>query len=56
MEDKIRSFTVMQATHESQMKQMMMELDKERDKLASMQLRLQGMIQLFEHLISELWI
>ncbi|XP_057780383.1 golgin candidate 4-like [Salvia miltiorrhiza] len=41
MEDKIRSFTVMQSTHESQMKQMMVELDKERGKLASIQLSLQ---------------
>ncbi|XP_042046300.1 golgin candidate 4-like [Salvia splendens] len=41
MEDKIRSLTAMQATHESQMKQMMMELNKERGKLASVQLRLQ---------------
>lgn len=43
MEDKIRSFSVMQATHESQMKQVMADLDKERGKLATMQLRLQGM-------------
>ncbi|KAL1546237.1 golgin candidate 4-like isoform X1 [Salvia divinorum] len=41
MEDKIRSLTVMQATHESQMKQMMVELNKERVKLASVQLSLQ---------------
>ncbi|KAH6829972.1 golgin putative 4 [Perilla frutescens var. hirtella] len=41
MEDKIRSLTVMQATHESQMKQIMTELDKERGKMANMQLRLQ---------------
>lgn len=56
MEDKIRSLTVMQATHESQMKQMTMELDKERGKLESMQLRLQGVHQLFEDRISELCI
>ncbi|KAI3444478.1 hypothetical protein Pfo_001143 [Paulownia fortunei] len=41
MEDKNRSLAVMQATHESQMKQMVVELDKERGKLASMQMRLQ---------------
>ncbi|XP_042002071.1 golgin candidate 4-like [Salvia splendens] len=41
MEDKIRSLTGMQATHESQMKQMMLELNKERGKLASVQLSLQ---------------
>ncbi|PIN20186.1 hypothetical protein CDL12_07148 [Handroanthus impetiginosus] len=41
MEDKSRSLAVMQATHEAQIKQMTLELDKERGKLTSMQTRLQ---------------
>ncbi|KAK6162253.1 hypothetical protein DH2020_002094 [Rehmannia glutinosa] len=41
MEDKNRSLAVMQATHESQMKQLVVELDRERGKLASMQITLQ---------------
>ncbi|KAG6430193.1 hypothetical protein SASPL_108255 [Salvia splendens] len=57
MEDKIRSFTMMQATHESQMKQMMVELDKERRKLESVQLSLQEEKRLngsFQHDLSSL--
>ncbi|KAK6153220.1 hypothetical protein DH2020_012859 [Rehmannia glutinosa] len=41
MEDKNRSLAVMQATHESQMKQLVVELDRERGKVASMQITLQ---------------
>ncbi|KAK4411454.1 Golgin candidate 3 [Sesamum angolense] len=41
IEDKSRSLAAMQATHEAQMKQMAVELDKERSKSASMQIRLQ---------------
>ncbi|KAG8391888.1 hypothetical protein BUALT_Bualt01G0233700 [Buddleja alternifolia] len=41
MEDKNKSLAGMQATHEAQMKRMVVELDKERDKLASMHMRLQ---------------
>ncbi|KAL6493987.1 hypothetical protein OROGR_031896 [Orobanche gracilis] len=41
MDDKNKSLNVMQATHETQMKQMVVELDKERDKLVSMQTRLE---------------
>ncbi|KAG6427181.1 hypothetical protein SASPL_111421 [Salvia splendens] len=57
MEEKIRSFTMMQATHESQMKQMMVELDKERRKLESVQLSLQEEQRLngsFQHDLSSL--
>ncbi|KAL6507219.1 hypothetical protein OROHE_022118 [Orobanche hederae] len=39
--DKNKSLNGMQATHETQMKQMAVELDKERDKLVSMQIRLE---------------
>ncbi|KAL6585807.1 hypothetical protein OROMI_002451 [Orobanche minor] len=39
--DKNKSLNGMQATHETQMKQMAVELDKERDKLVSMQTRLE---------------
>lgn len=53
MEDKIRSLTAMQATHESQMKQMIVELNKERGKLASVQLSLQGTHLLLEDLVLE---
>ncbi|XP_011093074.1 golgin candidate 4 isoform X1 [Sesamum indicum] len=41
IEDKSRSHAAMQATHEAQMKQMAVELDKERSKSASTQIRLQ---------------
>ncbi|KAL3829700.1 hypothetical protein ACJIZ3_018502 [Penstemon smallii] len=41
MEDKNRSLALMQATHEAQMKQMVMDLDKEREKLVNMQIKLQ---------------
>ncbi|KAK4418577.1 Golgin candidate 3 [Sesamum alatum] len=41
IEDKSRSLAVIQATHEAQMKQMAVELDKERSKSASMHIRLQ---------------
>ncbi|EYU26308.1 hypothetical protein MIMGU_mgv1a019598mg, partial [Erythranthe guttata] len=41
MEDKNRSLTLLRETHEAQMKQVMVELDKERSKSASMQMRFQ---------------
>ncbi|GFP91468.1 golgin candidate 4 [Phtheirospermum japonicum] len=41
MEDKSKSLAVMQATHESQMKQVVLELDKERGKLGTMLTRLE---------------
>ncbi|KAL6495538.1 hypothetical protein OROGR_030101 [Orobanche gracilis] len=41
MDDKNKSLNGMQATHETQMKQMAAELDKERDRLVSMQTRLE---------------
>ncbi|KAL6496821.1 hypothetical protein OROHE_027303 [Orobanche hederae] len=41
MDGKNKSLNGMQATHETQMKQMAVELDKERDKLVSMQTRLE---------------
>lgn len=53
MEDRIRS---LQATHESQMKQMMVELDKERSKLATIRLSLQGTHLLLEDFVSVLCI
>lgn len=54
MEDKNRSLAVMQATHEAQVKQMVVELDKERGELASMQMKLQGIHLFFEDPASEL--
>lgn len=41
MEDKNRSLAMLEETHEAQMKQMAVELDKEHDKLASLQRKLQ---------------
>ncbi|KAL6569570.1 hypothetical protein OROMI_014084 [Orobanche minor] len=41
MDGKNKSLNGMQATHETQMKQMAVELDRERDKLVSMQTRLE---------------
>ncbi|GER57411.1 Golgin candidate [Striga asiatica] len=41
MEDKNKSLAELQATHESQMKQMVVELDKERGRLATMRSRLE---------------
>ncbi|KAL8495090.1 hypothetical protein ACS0TY_019306 [Phlomoides rotata] len=46
IEDHNRSLTLIQATHEAQVKQVMMELDKERGKLASMETRLQEELKL----------
>ncbi|KAL7158824.1 hypothetical protein ABFS83_02G169000 [Erythranthe nasuta] len=41
MEEKNRSLALLRETHEAQMKQVMVELDKERSKSASMQMRFQ---------------
>lgn len=51
LEEKNRSLEAMQATHELQIKQLRVELEKERDKLANLQLKLQGTFLQFENLI-----
>lgn len=42
LDEKNKSLSAMQASHELQIKQFQMELDKERTELANMQIRLQG--------------
>ena len=42
LEEKSRSLEAAQASHELQIKQFKVELEKERDKLANVQMRLQG--------------
>lgn len=42
LEEKNRSLEVVQAMHELQSKQLRMELEQEYDKLAEVQLKLQG--------------
>lgn len=44
LEEKNRSLAALQATHELQIKQLRMELDKERDKLKNINLKLQGIL------------
>ncbi|XP_022757473.1 golgin candidate 3-like isoform X7 [Durio zibethinus] len=44
LEEKNKSLEAVQASHELQIKQLKMELEKERDKLANLQIRLQGIV------------
>lgn len=48
LEEKNRSLAAMQATNELQIKRWSVELDKEREKLANLQQRLQGIFLLVE--------
>ncbi|XP_042481258.1 golgin candidate 4 isoform X2 [Macadamia integrifolia] len=48
LEEKSRSLTLLQANHESEIKRLLVELDKERDNLAKMQLKLEE-----EHKLNE---
>ena len=51
LEEKSRSLEAVQASHELQIKQFKMELEKEHDKLANVQRRLQGTFIHLEDLI-----
>lgn len=51
LEEKSRSLEAIQASHELEIKQFKMELEKERDKLANVQMRLQGAYSIFIHVI-----
>lgn len=48
IEEKNRSLAAMQATHEVRTTELGMELEKERDKFATLQKRLQGILVLME--------